>query len=160
MAVSPSVLAIAKMKLTQLLSKRDESARKIEVFQEWTCENGRAIREAVNAKAKNFDDILRLAEEAGRFKEWLAEHGDSSDLNKEYVTAVCRASWADKLPPKLVRILLFNAAGGALGLATTPAGGLAASFALSALDSFFVDRLVKGWKPNQFVEGALKKFIQ
>ena len=79
MAVSPSVLAIAKVKLANLLSRRDESAQKIEVFQEWTCENGRAIREAVNAKAKNFDDILRLTEEAGRFKGWLAEQEDSGD---------------------------------------------------------------------------------
>lgn len=160
MAVSPSALAIAELKLAQLLSKRAQSDKKIELFQEWTCEHGRAIREAVEAKSRNFDDILRLAEEAGRFKEWLAKHPDSSDLNKEYLKAVCGTGWADKLPPKVVRVLLFTVAGGALSLVTTPAGGIATSAALNVLDSFFVDRLLKGWKPNQFVEGALKDFVK
>lgn len=160
MAVSPGALAIAELKLAQLLSKRDQSDRKIEVFQEWTCGNGRAIREAVTARTRNFDDILHLAEDAGRFKEWLANHPDSSDLNKEYLKAVCSVGWAEKLPPKIVRVLLFTAVGGALSLVTTPVGGLATSAALNVLDSFFVDQLVRGWKPNQFVEGTLKNFVQ
>ena len=160
MAISPGALAIAELKLARLLSKRDQSDRKIEIFQEWTCGNGRAIREAVTARARNFDDILHLAEDAGRFKEWLANHPDSSDLNKEYLKAVCSVGWAEKLPPKVVRVLLFTAVGGALSLVTTPAGGIATSAALNMLDSFFVDRLLKGWKPSQFVEGTLKNFVK
>ena len=160
MAVSPSSLAIAELKLSQLLSKRQESARKIDIFQEWTCANGRAIREAVTEKKMNFEDVLRLAEAAGRFKEWLTDHVDpSSDLVKEYVHAVCSTSWADKLPPKVVRVLLFNAAGAALSPLMTPIGGVATGLVLSALDTFLVDRLVRGWKPNQFVEGPLKQFV-
>jgi len=160
MAVSPGALAIAELKLARLLSKRASSEKQMEIFQEWTCEHGRAIRESVRAKRHNFDDILRLAEQAARFKEWLAKHPDSSDLTKEYLQAVCGVGWADRLPPKVIRVLLFTAAGGALSLVTTPAGGVAASAALNVLDSFFVDRLVKGWKPNQFVDGALKDFVR
>jgi hypothetical protein len=160
MAVSPSALAIAELKLASLLSKRTQSDKKIEAFEEWTCEHGRAIREAVVAKRHNFDDILRLAEEAARFKGWLAKYPDSSDLNREYLKAVCNVGWAEKLPPKVVRFLLFTAVGGALSLATTPGGGLATGAALNALDYFLVDQLVKGWKPNQFVEGPLRKFVQ
>lgn len=159
MAGSPSAMAVAELKLSQLLSGRDQSARRIDIFQEWTCGNGRAIREAVTEKKKNFEDILRLTEAAGRFKEWLADVDPSSDLVKDYVQAVCSASWADKLPPKVVRILLFNAAGAAMSALTTPVGGATTGLLLSALDTFLVDRLVKGWKPNQFVEGALKQFI-
>jgi hypothetical protein len=160
MAVSPSASAIAESKLGSLLSKRSASEKRIEAFQEWTCEHGRAIREAVAAKRYNFDDVLRLAEDAGRFKDWLSKHPDTSDLNAEYLKAVCNVGWAEKLPSKVVRFLLFTAVGGALSLATTPAGGLAGGAALNALDYFFVDRLVKGWKPNQFVEGPLRTFVQ
>ena len=32
--------------------------------------------------------------------------------------------------------------------------------ALSAADSFLVERILKGWKPNQFVEGSLHKFVE
>ena len=160
MAVSPAGLAIAEVKLAQLLSKRRNSSAQVAAFQEWTCEDGKAIGEAVRAKHKNFDDVLRLVEEAGRFKQWLAEHEDSADLRREYLKAVCASSWAEKLPPKTIRLLLFNAAGTALGLITTAAEAAAASLGLSILDSFLVDRLVKAWKPNQFVEGPLKEFIK
>jgi hypothetical protein len=144
MAVSPSASAIAELKLASLISKRTQSDKKIEAFQEWRCEHGRAIREAVAAKRYSFDDILRLAEESGRFKDWLAKHPDTSDLNREYLKAVCSVT----------------AVGGALSLATTPAGGLATGAVLNALDCFFVDQLVKGWKPNQFVEGPLRTFVR
>ena len=160
MAVSPIVATIAELKLSQLLTKRAQSAEKIEVFQEWTCEEGRAIREALRQGKRNFDDILHLAEQAARFKEWLAEQPESADLNREYLKAVCSVGWADKLPSKAIRLLIFQALGGALSLVTTPVGGLAVGTALSVLDSFLVDRLVKGWKPSQFVEGALKDFVQ
>lgn len=159
MAVSPSAAAISGLKLSSLMS-RQQSDQKIEAFQEWTCEHGRAIREAVQAKRYNFDDIVHLAEEAAQFKEWLAEHPDTSDLNKEYLKAVCDVGWAEKLPPKVLRFLLFTSVAGALSLVTSPAGGLMAGAALNTLDYFLVDRLVKGWKPNQFVEGPLKTFVQ
>jgi hypothetical protein len=118
MAVSPSASAIAELKLCSLLSKRSASEEKIDAFQEWTCEHGRAIREAVAANRYNFDDILRLAEDAGRFKDWLAKYPDTSDLNGEYLRAVCNVGWAEKLPSKVVRFLLFASVGGTLSLAT------------------------------------------
>jgi hypothetical protein len=160
MAVSPATVAIAQLKLANLLAKRSQSDQKIEAFQEWTCEHGRAIRGAVSAKRHSFDDVLRLADEARPFKEWLARHPDCSDINREYLKAVCSVGWAEKLPSKLVRFLLFTGVGSGLGFVTTPVGGLATAAVLNSLDYFLVDRLVKGWKPNQFVEGALRTFVQ
>jgi hypothetical protein len=160
MAVSPGALAIAELKFEKLLSKHTQSAGKIEAFQEWTCENGRAIREAVAEKRYDFDDILRLAEQAGRFKDWLAKQPDTADLRREYLTAASNVGWAEKLPLKVVRFLLFTSIGGALSLAATPVGGVVAGAALNALDYFLVDQLIKGWKPNQFVEGPLKDFVR
>jgi hypothetical protein len=64
------------------------------------------------------------------------------------------------LPAKSVRWLLFNAAGLALAAVTSPAAGAAVGVGLSAADTFLLDKLLKGWKPNQFVEGPLKEFIR
>jgi hypothetical protein len=36
----------------------------------------------------------------------------------------------------------------------------AAATVLSAADFFLVDKLLKGWKPNQFIEGSLKQFLR
>jgi hypothetical protein len=37
--------------------------------------------------------------------------------------------------------------------------GIPAGLALGATDSFIVDRLLKGWRPNQFIEGPLRDFV-
>jgi hypothetical protein len=46
------------------------------------------------------------------------------------------------------------------GLAMTPGAGVATGIGLSAADYFLLDRLLKGWKPNQFVEGSLRPFLR
>ena len=49
----------------------------------------------------------------------------------------------------------------ALGAAfTNPITGTAAGTALSLADSFLLDKLIKGWKPSQFIDGPLKDFVQ
>jgi hypothetical protein len=69
--------------------------------------------------------------------------------------------WADKLPPKTLRWLLFTGGGLALGAAfTNPLTGAIAGTALSLADSFLLDKLIKGWRPSQFIEGPLKDFVQ
>jgi hypothetical protein len=59
---------------------------------------------------------------------------------------------ADTLSTKALRWLIFTAAG--LPLSTL------ASVGLGAADPFILDKLTKGWKPNQFIEGPLKEFLR
>ncbi len=60
-----------------------------------------------------------------------------------------RIPWA---PMKVIRFLIFT--GGGL---LVPA---LAALGLSAADAFVVDRLLGGWRPNQFVNGPLKGFAR
>jgi hypothetical protein len=73
---------------------------------------------------------------------------------------VTQSTWVDKLPSKTIRWLLFSGAG--LGLDAMGAGGVgtALGIGLGAVDSFFLDSILKGWKPNQFVEGSLAPFVK
>jgi len=41
----------------------------------------------------------------------------------------------------------------------SPATGLAVGAASSAADTFLLDKLLKGWRPNHFVDGKLKPFL-
>jgi hypothetical protein len=50
--------------------------------------------------------------------------------------------------------------GDTAGLLFSPLAGTAVGIGLSAGDSFLVDKLIKGWKPNQFVNGPLKEFVR
>lgn len=159
LAASSSTSGIAEIKLGRLLRQRQNNDERVRLFQEWTFSEGRAIRDAVNKNHRNFDDILRLVESAQRFKEWLAEQPDAVDVRQEYLREISRIDWVDKLPAKSFRWFLFSALGGALGCLTTPVTGILTGAALNAVDAFMIDRLAKGWKPSQFVEGPLKTFV-
>jgi hypothetical protein len=98
--------------------------------------------------------------QAERFKEWLRKQGSTENLRESYCKEVAHLDWADKLPPKTLRWLLITGAGIALGAAAGPFAGTAAATALSAGDFFLLDKLLKGWKPNQFIEGPLKQFLR
>jgi len=122
-------------------------------------DDGRAIQAAIESNHKNFDDVLTVASKARKFKEWIASAPDDASLRKEYLRSVSRIDWMDSLPAKSLRWLIFTLGGNSLGLLPPPVG-LIASTALGASDTFLVDYLAKGWKPNQFVEGPLRKFVE
>jgi hypothetical protein len=101
---------------------------------------------------------MELLEAAQRFKRWIQEQPENMDLRKAYCQDVSRVGWADALPSRTTRWSIFAAANTALGLLTSPLTGVVGGLALSTLDTFLLDRIVKGWRPNQFIEGPLKKF--
>jgi hypothetical protein len=101
--------------------------------------------------------VIQLLSKAQKFKDWLKRQGSAEDLRKAYLQEVSHPDWADNLPPKSLRWLLITAASIALGGTVV---GTVAGTALSAADAFLLDKLIKGWKPNQFVEGPLKQFLR
>jgi hypothetical protein len=43
--------------------------------------------------------------------------------------------------------------------AAAPTGlGTSAGISVGAADSLLLDRLIKGWKPNQFIDGPIREF--
>ena len=160
-AMSPTSSAIAACKFSDLVNKASTGQERVSVFQEDMLDDLPNIRDAVNSGARNFSDVVRLVEKAKQFKEWLRKQDDDEHLRKAYLRDVTHMDWADKLPPKTLRWLIFTAGGLALGAAfTNPLTGTAAGTALSVADSFLLDKLIKGWKPSQFIDGPLKDFVQ
>lgn len=104
--------------------------------------------------------MLRLVTSGLKFKDWLKKSSQDGDVVKEYCREVTRAEWADKLPPKAARWAIFAAASTAAGVLLSPLTGAVVGAGLSVGDSFLVDKLIKGWKPNQFVNGPLKEFVK
>jgi len=78
---------------------------------------------------------------------------------RAYYQETVKESWVEKLPGKSTRWSIFTGIG--LGLDALGASGLgtAAGVAESAVDSFVLDKLIKGWKPHQFVEKDLKSLF-
>jgi hypothetical protein len=160
LSLGPVSTIIGANKIADLIGAHDRSCVARERFTEFVVDDARAIGQAVNTRQRSFVDVLKLVQEAQKFKDWLSKQSQSADLCKQYCLEVSRVDWADKLPPKTVRWLVINAL--SLGTAAIASAHAAAAIgvAFSAADSFLLDRLLKGWRPSQFVEGPLKDFIK
>lgn len=155
-AINTSLMKLRFKELYESITKHQDD---IFQFNDFTLSNGYAIREAINSGDREFKDFLEILHKAEKFKSWLENISDDKSILKEYHEAVTKETWIDKLPSKGLRWSFFTGAG--LVLDATLTGGLATAIGLgvSLGDAFLLDKVVKGWKPNVFVEKKLKKFI-
>lgn len=155
---TPLSSRIMQLKLQGVIESRLEKVSDIELFQNATIGKGNAIREAINSGERSFEEFLDLLESAAPFKGWLAEQEPDQSLVQDYYSEITAGTWAEKLPGKSFRWVFFTGAGLLLDLAIPTGLGTATGVALSAGDAFLLDKVGKGWKPNQFVEGPLRQF--
>ena len=150
---------VLSSRVDSLVQNRTRSVEKLSLFQDFVFDDARAVRESVNTGKWQFKDILPILSLARKFHDWLSSQPPDSKLLKAYHKEVTASTWIDKLPAKTARWVIFTGAG--IGLDSLGAGGAgtAAGVVASALDAFFLDKLIKGWKPNQFVE-PLKGFLE
>ena len=151
---------VLNLKYADLLERRNVSDNAIKLFQDFVFDDARAIGAAFVGGNRNCRDLIELLEKANKFKSWLKDRDPDASLIKEYYKEITSDSWVDKLPAKSVRWSVFTGIG--MGVDALGAGGLgtAAGLAISAADSFMLDKLMKGWKPNQFVEKELTCFVE
>lgn len=159
-AVDPLKSLIVSSRVREIVRKSSAGQEQVDLFQEIIVNGSRSVREAVNSGDRSFRDVIRLVEHSHKFKEWIQQTGSDSVLRDEYCKSVSATDWADNLPPKALRFLLMTGLGALASSVLTPAAGVAIGAGLNAADYFLLDRLLKGWKPNQFVEGSLKPFLK
>ncbi|MEO1949262.1 hypothetical protein [Thioclava sp.] len=155
---TPLSSRIMQLKFQRVVESRLGNVAEIELFQNVTIGKGNSIREAINSGERSFEEFLDLLEHADRFKGWLAEQNPDQSLIQDYYSEVTAGTWAQKLPGKSFRWVFFTGAGLLLDLAIPTGLGTATGVALSAGDAFLLDKVARGWKPNQFVEGPLRQF--
>jgi hypothetical protein len=150
--------ALFEFRLNTMFNSRSRSEDQISVFQDFVLDEAHAIRETINSGERNFKDVLALLTSARKFRQWVKGQTPDINLAKAYFQEVNHLSWIDKLPGKSLRWLFFTGVG--VGIDFLGAGGIGTTAGLlaSAGDAFVLDKLIKGWKPHQFVEGPLKKF--
>lgn len=159
-AVTSQQEDVLTSRIDLVLEKRVASQEHLSTFQSFVFDDARAVREAINQGRRKFEEILPVLERCRRFREWLAGQPADVNLVKAYHREVIAESWVDRLPAKTSRWSLFT--GGGIVVDMLGAGGLGTvgGVALSAFDSFLLDSLLKGWKPDQFVEGPLRRFVE
>lgn len=155
-AVAPIEKAVQAKMVEAIVHRHTQSKIQIESFIDLTLTDAHTIREAVNSGAVPFASVVKLLDSADKFRHWLREQPADAALLRAYYQETIKDSWAEKLPTKSARWSVFTGLG--LTVDALGAGGLgtAASIAISAADSFLIDKLLKGWRPHQFVESELR----
>jgi len=152
LATNPAGAAIIDVKCRKILSASSKSQDNIELFQEMVLGNGHEIGESIKLGYRTWADLLTLLKKARKFKEWLRQKDPNASLLHEYMKVLEKETWIGTTSTKLLRFLIFTG----LGFIVQPV----ASIGLSAADAFLADRLLGGWKPDQFVNGPLKEFAR
>ena len=159
LSMTPISGELAKAKLGSILDRAEKSAARIGRFEDLIFDDVHAIREAINSGERSMGDFLEVLRKSGRFREWLKGREADADLVKEYYRAVTRDRWIERLPAKTTRFAVVSAFGAGLAALFAGPAGVIAGLGLGVADTFLLDRMARGWRPNQFVEGTLKEFI-
>lgn len=158
-ADKPVYSSLIQDKFNSIFDKFEKSENEIAGFQELILPDYKPIGATLRNKEKPFKDFIEILDRADKFRDWLNKVGDDKNIIAEYHKAVTTETWADKLPTKGVRFAVFTTAGLVLDALITGGIGTIAGVALGAGDTFVVDKLIKGWKPNQFIDDDLKEFL-
>lgn len=147
-------------KINYLLEKSIKSSEKIQDFQGFVFNDAKSLKEAINKKLIDLDDLMSVLKKSQKFKNWIVGVEPDQDLIKSYYSEVTKKTIVDKLPGKSVRWGIFTGAGIIADVLATGGIGTAVGIGLGALDTFYLDKLLSGWKPNQFIEDEVKELLK
>lgn len=99
---------------------------------------------------RTFKEFLAFLDKADRFKGWMKQVNPDEGLVATYIKDVSTKGWVESLEGKTLRYILTTALG-----ATGPLAGLVGGF----IDTFLLDRLIQGWRPNHFVDSRYAPFL-
>lgn len=145
------VSQIIQMRYSEILKRSGISTIEKNEFQNIVVADCPSIRDVMNSKDRSFDDFLKLLDKSEKFKEWIQKANPDDKLVSNYIKDVTSQGWGDKLPTRIIRYLFTNVVS-----FVEPITGQG----LSLADSFLVDKIIKGWRPNHFVEKNLKPFLK
>jgi hypothetical protein len=151
---------LAEQKIDYVIARSAKSKESLTHFTGFIFKDAKAIRDAVNSNLIDLDELIKVLENSKKFKKWITKVKPNTDLIKAYYEEVTKGTLVDKLPTKSVRWLVFTGLGFVADVIATGGLGTAVGAAIGALDTFYVDKLIAGWKPNQFIEEDVKKLIR
>lgn len=145
-------------RFNELIKRVSKSAENIQTFEKLSLENYKPISETINSGERTFEEFSKIIDKSIEFREWLSHLDGNHSLLNEYYDAITKESWIDKKPIKALRIGIFAGLG---LLGDLMAGGIPiGSILSSASDNYLVPKLLKGWKPNQFIDTQVKPFLK
>lgn len=142
--------ALIRWRQAHLLERSNLNRQAREEFSELVLADYPSIRDVIDSGERSFSEFRKLLDKAQKFKTWLAKANPDQQLVSQYIDALKADTWADKAPAKVLRYLISLGAG-----MFDPTQGVASG----AADAFILDKFMKGWRPNHFVDDRLKPFL-
>lgn len=155
LATSPLSSELLALRLSHLTMRCSKSQNQKDSFQDFIFSEQKKIREEFNLGHIPLEKLLEAIYNADKFKDWLISKDIDASLLKEYFNEVTKDTLIEKLLGKTVRWSIFTGTGILSDLFITGGIGTTTGIALSVLDNFFLEKLIAGWKPNNFVEEYL-----
>lgn len=150
---------LAETKIDYILARTTKSREALSNFTGFLFKDAKAIREAVNSGHVDLDELLKVLQKSQHFKKWIVNVRPEANLVQSYYEEVTKKTILDRLPGKSMRWALFTGLGLTADAVATGGIGTLAGVALGALDTFYIDKLISGWKPTQFIEDDVRKLI-
>lgn len=148
--VSSSVIQVRH---AELLRRSNINAEMRQQFTKIVLPDSPSISEVIDSGERTFDEFLKLLDEAKKFKKWISGVNPDEGLIRSYQQDVSSPGWIQKLPAKVLRYVFTSQIG---DLTDDPLVEKIAGLA----DSFIIDKFLKGWKPNHFIDNKLSKFVE
>lgn len=108
------------------------------------------IREVIDSGERSFDEFLKLLDKSHRYREWMQGLNPDEKIVKAYWRDVTAEKWFQQFPTKIIRYLICFG----VDAIDKPTG-----LSLSVIDSFFLEKIIGGWRPSHFIENKLKPFL-
>lgn len=143
--------SIIRLRFAELLRRTDLNFDARKQFVDVILPDSPSLADAIDANERSMEQFFNLLDKAGRFKNWLGAVNPDEGLVREYMLDIKSEPWIQGLSGKTLRYAL-SAGLGFVGTVT----GLVAG----AVDTFVVDKLLPGWRPNHFVDKKLTPFVR
>lgn len=143
------------LKLKSLKETVNNRVQDIQLVQKLANPKYHSIAATLDHGRKTFRELIQLLEKAHKFKEWKKSIPDEADFITEYSNAVAiESKWTDNVFVKSGRWLITSIIG------AIPVVGTIAGPVLSAIDTFIIDKLMREWTPNQFLQSDVRDFLK
>lgn len=146
-AITSSIIEVRFAELLRRCKLNQESRHQ---FLEVTMPDAPAIAEVIDRGERTIDEFFVLLDRAGRFKDWLKKVNPDENLVRTYMRDITSDDWIQRLPAKSLRYMLTQAID-----ATNPGISLLTGF----VDTFLLEKIFSGWRPNHFVSARLSRFV-
>lgn len=149
-ATSDGTSAIIQLKHSELLRRMQINEHERHNFTEIVLPDAPALAEVIDSGERTFEEFLKLLDQSRRFKDWLHTTNPDENLVSRYLKDVTKEGWIESTKAKGIRYMLTTGID-----ALNPVAGIVAGLS----DAFIIDKLLRGWRPNHFIDKRLTPFV-